>query len=93
MDMNRRMADGFFTGAVAATVAQLAGPGGFGPGVGRAEGTGPGAIIVPATGVVAGSTGIERLAAALPMVPAGVEGEAHTRLAEGAAYGVAAPPA
>jgi hypothetical protein len=35
--MNRRIADGFFGGAAAAVVAQLAGPGAFKPGVGKAE--------------------------------------------------------
>jgi hypothetical protein len=35
--MNRRIADGFFGGAAAAVVAQLAGAGEFKPGVGNAE--------------------------------------------------------
>jgi hypothetical protein len=85
--------------AAPAVVAQLAGPGVFQPGVGEVEGAGaePGAIIDAVAGVIAGSTGIARLAAALPIpiAPAGVEGEASTGVAGRPAYGydAAAPPA
>jgi hypothetical protein len=78
MDMNRRIADGFLGGAAAAVVAQLAGGGVFTPGVGNAEGAEPGPGAVIAAGVIAGSTGIVRLAAGLPTDPAGVEGDAST---------------
>jgi hypothetical protein len=91
MDMNRRIADGFFGGAAAAVVAQLAGLGPFKPGVGKAEveavGGEPEYDATAAAGVIAGSTGIARLPTALPIAPAGagVEADGSTAAAGRAA--------
>jgi hypothetical protein len=76
--MNRRMADGFFSGAAAAVVAQFAGAGAFTPGVGKAERAAPGVAIAAAAGVIAGSIGIVRFGAVLPIAPAGVDGDGST---------------